>query len=79
MTIVLSDPVQIEAYHLHALRVALFLEVSGMANSRESAYAKIKKTYGFKGNRVSVLRQLEDFMEGQDISIKRRYTQKEGA
>jgi hypothetical protein len=47
-----------ELYALLQIKSALKLEVAGMKHSRGSAYAKVKKDFGFKGNKQSVLKQL---------------------
>lgn len=52
------EPHQMELYNLLRLKSALKLEVAGMKHSRGSVYAKVKKDFGFKGNKESVLNQL---------------------
>jgi hypothetical protein len=47
-----------ELYALLRLKSALKLEVAGMKHSKGSVYAKVKKDFGFKGNKQSVLEQL---------------------
>lgn len=59
-TIVLDTPEQIKAYRLLTLRGALKLEIAGLKHSRFSAYAIIKKEFGLKGNKQSILFQFED-------------------
>lgn len=55
-----------------AIRSALKLEVLGMKRSRSpSAYSLAKKKFGLKGNRESVLSQLEE------LCIKERERQEE--
>jgi len=49
---------EFELYALLRLKSALKLEVAGMKHSRGSVYAKVKKDFGFKGNKQSVLDQL---------------------
>lgn len=44
---------------LIAQRGALRLEIVGMRHSQGSAYAAIKREYGFRGNKKRVLEQLE--------------------
>jgi len=46
-------------FHLLQLRGAIKLEMLGMKHSRGSAYAHAKKIYGFRGNRESVLAQVQ--------------------
>lgn len=57
--IVLDTPDAIEAFFMLARRGALKLEIMGLRHSKGSVYAFIKKEYGFKGNRQSVLEQYE--------------------
>ena len=52
------EPQEFELYALLQIKSALKLEVAGMKHSRGSAYAKVKKDFGFKGNKQSVLKQL---------------------
>lgn len=56
--IVLDTPAQIEGYRLCSLKAVLSLEVKGL-RFRRSVYARIKREFGFKGNKKSVLAQLE--------------------
>jgi hypothetical protein len=56
--IVCDTPEKINAFRLLALRSMLKLECVGMKRSRgPSAYAMVKKQYGFKGNKAAVLTQ----------------------
>lgn len=48
----------IEGYRLCAMRAALKLEILGLKHSRGSVYALIKRQFGFRGNKQSVLEQL---------------------
>jgi hypothetical protein len=52
------EPQQFELYALLKLKSALKLECAGMKHSKGSVYAKVKKDFGFKGNKQSVLDQL---------------------
>ena len=47
-----------ELYALLRLKSALKLECAGMKHSKGSVYAKVKKDFGFKGNKQSVFEQL---------------------
>lgn len=47
-----------ELYALLRLKSALKLECAGMKHSKGSVYAKVKKDFGFKGNKQFVLEQL---------------------
>ena len=49
---------QIDLYRLLALRQALKLELLGMTARGRTAYSTLKRDYGFKGSRQSVLEQL---------------------
>jgi hypothetical protein len=44
------------------LRSALKLEVKGLKFSRGSVYAIVKKEFGFKGSKASVLEQLSAYI-----------------
>ena len=61
--IALDTPEQIEMYRLLSLRSALKLECLGMSRRGQSAYSIIKAEYGFKGNKKSVLEQMEKIIE----------------
>lgn len=55
----LTTPDQIAAARLLTLRAMLALEIRGMQRSKApSAYSIIKRDYGLKGTRESVLKQL---------------------
>ncbi len=61
--LVLDKPHQISMYRLLALKSMLKLEIKGMQRSHPpSAYATIKKEFGFKGNKVKVLGQFEEYI-----------------
>jgi len=45
-------------FQLLQWKYALLLEMKGMKGSRGSAYARIKKTFGWKGNRQKIYDQL---------------------
>ena len=61
--ITLDTPEQIDMFRLLSLRSALKLECLGMKRRGQSAYSIIKAEYGFKGNKKSVLQQLEEIIE----------------
>ena len=61
--IALDTPEQIEMYHLLSLRSALKLECLGMKRRGQSVYSIVKAEYGLKGNKKSVLKQLEQIIE----------------
>ena len=53
----------IKWYHMRALLSALKLEVAGLGNSRGSAYAHIKRSYGLRGNKKNVYAQFQKMVE----------------
>jgi len=57
MGIMLNTPEQIEQYRLLTMYQMLKMETLGLKHSRGSVYALIKKQYGLKGNKQSVLKQ----------------------
>lgn len=61
--IALDTPEQIEMYRLLSLRSALKLECLGMKRRGQSVYSIVKAEYGLKGNKKSVLKQLEQIIE----------------
>ena len=61
--ITLDTPEQIDMFRLLSLRSALKLECLGMSRRGQSAYSIIKAEYGLKGNKKSVLQQLEEIIE----------------
>jgi len=60
--IVCNTPESIKMFRLLSLKGRLKLEIVGL-RSRFSTYAEIKREFGFKGNRKSVLAQLETYIE----------------
>ena len=78
-SIVIDTPEGIAAYRLLTMRSALHLEVAcpGMKASRISVSKVVKAELGFKGNKASLLKQLEDYMEDtKKMVLKTRYTEK---
>jgi len=62
--IILDQPDQIKFARLATLKAALKLECLGMKMSRgTSAYAMLKRDYGYKGNKAKVLAQVTDDVE----------------
>ena len=61
--ITLDTPEQIDMFRLLSLRSALKFECLGMSRRGQSAYSIIKAEYGLKGNKKSVLQQLEEIIE----------------
>ena len=62
--IIANTPHQIRAYRILALKAALGLEIKGLKHSRGiSAYAIVKKEFGFKGSKAKVLTQLQHWVD----------------
>lgn len=61
--LVFDTPEQIDMFRFLSLKSALKLECLGMKRRGQSAYAIIKAEYGFKGNKKSVLEQMEKIIE----------------
>ena len=58
----MKDPGAKEYFHLTQLKSAIKLEMLGLRLSQgrgRTAYAHAKKTYGFKGSREKVVKQIE--------------------
>lgn len=66
--IILDTPEKIDMFRFLSLRSALKMECRGMSRRGQSAYSIVKAEYGFKGNKKSVLEQMEkiikEFKEG---------------
>ena len=60
---VFDTPEQIDMFDFIRLRSALKLECIGMSRRGQSAYSIIKAKYGFKGNKKSVLEQMEQIIK----------------
>lgn len=61
--ITLDTPEQIDMFRFLSLKSALKLECLGMSRRGQSAYSIVKAEYGFKGNKKSVLKQMEQIIE----------------
>lgn len=61
--IILDTPEKIDMARFLMLRSALKLECLGMKRRGQSAYAIVKAEYGFKGNKKSVLEQMEKIIK----------------
>ena len=61
--ITLDTPEQIDLFRFLSLRSALKLECLGMKRRGQSAYSIVKQEYGFKGNKKSVLEQMEQIIK----------------
>jgi hypothetical protein len=60
---ILDTPEQIDTFRFLSLKSALKLECLGMKRGGQSAYSIVKADYGFKGNKKSVLKQMEQIIE----------------
>ena len=60
--IAISGKDNVARYRAIAQKHALSLEIAGIRFSRGSVYAQIKKEYGFKGSKKSVLTQLCNYI-----------------
>ena len=63
MIINMRDPDQRRRFLLVHLRGRLRLEIAGMKGKGRTAYAQAKELFELKGNRQSVLDQLNDLIE----------------
>jgi hypothetical protein len=61
--ITISGEENIDRARLIILKGALKLEVVGMKNRGMSAYQIVKKEFGFKGSKQSVLEQLTNYID----------------
>jgi hypothetical protein len=60
------EPQQFELYALLRLKSALKLECAGMKHSKgHTAYGIAKSSFGFKGNKQSVLNQLVAYINNK--------------
>lgn len=61
--VVINTPEGIEFVQLCARRGALRLEISGLKRRGQTAYSICKQVYGLKGNKQSVLEQMNKLIE----------------
>ncbi len=59
MTMTATTPAEISAFQMLTLKGALKLETLGMKRRGPSAATLVKRQFGFKGNKASLLEQLE--------------------
>ena len=59
----ISGEDNVARFRVLVLRGALELECQGIMHSRGSAYAMVKREFGFKGNKQRVLAQLNAWIE----------------
>lgn len=60
---IITQKEQIDMFRFLSLRAALKMECIGMKRRGQSAYSIIKAEYGFKGNKKSVLQQMEQIIK----------------
>lgn len=65
---IIIDEVEVLKARMLTLRAALKLEVLGMTRHGKSAYSIIKSEYGFKGSKLNVLTQLNEYIDFHKIS-----------
>jgi hypothetical protein len=58
----LDNPTDIKRFHMLAQVHAMRLEQLGLKHSRGSVYAHVKRTYGLKGNRQTVIVGLQELI-----------------
>jgi len=63
---IITDQNHILQFRMLTLRAGLRLEVKGLRRSGRSFYAIIKKEFGLKGTRESVLAQFDEMLEPFD-------------
>ena len=67
----LTEPNQIAVYRLMVLRSGLKLEIKGMkAKSGKSCYAIVRQEFGLKGDRASVLEQLDAIINHETARLE---------
>ena len=64
MSTVIDTPDGIKFFQMGARKGALELEMHGLKRRGQSAYSICKQVYGLKGDRLSVLTQMEFMVEG---------------
>jgi len=65
--IVLDTPDQIEAFRLLSIRGRLKLELAGIRFKGGSTFAYVKREFGLRGNRQSVLDQYEKMLRDNGV------------
>lgn len=64
-TLVADTPRDMKLYTLLSIKQTLKLECVGIKVRGGSVYAHVKRTYGFTGNKHSVLAQFTDYIKSQ--------------
>ena len=67
--VIINTPEGIEFVQMVARRGALKLETKGMKRHGQSAYSICKQVYGLKGNKLSVLAQMDKMIA--DVHARR--------
>jgi uncharacterized protein (DUF2141 family) len=67
----LTEPNQIAVYRLMVLRSGLKLEIKGMkVKGGKSCYSVIRSEFGLKGDRASVLEQLDAIINHETAELE---------
>ena len=67
----LTEPNQIAIYRLMVLRSGLKLEIKGMkAKGGKSCYSIVRQEFGLKGDRASVLEQLDAIINHETARLE---------
>ena len=64
-TLIADTPRDMKLYTLLSIKQTLKLECVGIKFRGGSVYAHVKRTYGFKGNKHSVLAQFTNYIKSQ--------------
>ena len=67
--LIADTPEKIQAWQLLTLKAALKLETLGMRRHGVSAFSIVKKQFGFKGNKKTVLQQYEQYLRDNGILV----------
>ncbi len=71
--LVVSDPEGIELYSLLAMKHRLKLEMLGLKFRGRTTYSIIKERFLFKGNKASVLEQLQMLIDKKKEARDKKY------
>jgi uncharacterized protein (DUF2141 family) len=72
----LTEPNQIAIYRLMVLRSGLKLEIKGMkAKGGKSCYSIVRQEFGLKGDRASVLEQLDAIINHETAKLEQNQEQ----
>lgn len=74
----LTEPNQIAIYRLMVLRSGLKLEIKGMkVKGGKSCYSVIRSEFGLKGDRASVLEQLDAIINHETAELETKAKKEE--